>query len=381
MRYQRRPRKPRDTVATTRRIDALRRTCVIAMAALCMTWCLPARTQAAQVQDIVRIKGAEQSKLVGMGLVVGLDGTGDGGKFRPAMRPLAAVIEKLIDPTVVAEELKDARNVALVTLSATLPASGVREGDAVDVYVSSVGPAKSLEGGRLFMVPMMGPRPTAEPLAFAEGSVVIENPDHPTVGVIPKGAQLAVNVMSQSLDKYGRLQLVIDDEIATWPMAHNLASLVNGQLAPDGPNIARAIDPKNVIVQVPRYERQDPAAFISQILTAYIDPAQISTGARVVINEKTGTIVMTGDVQISPVIISQKGLTIRTVSPPVVPDPQNPRIQDETFARVDPDQRGGTKLADLLEAFNQLKVTGEDRIAIINELHRSVKLHAQLITE
>src|SRR5690606_9756086 len=105
-------------------------------------WFASAPAQAVQVQDLVRLKGSETSKLVGMGLVVGLRGTGDGGKFMPAMRPLAAVMQQFMDPNVIAFELKDAKNVALVTLTATLPATGVREGDRVDVYVSAVGAAK-----------------------------------------------------------------------------------------------------------------------------------------------------------------------------------------------------------------------------------------------
>ena len=78
-----------------------------------------------------------------MGLVVGLNGTGDGGKFMPAMRPLAQVVGSLIDPNVVAGELKDAKNVALVSITATIPASGVREGDRIDVHVSAIGSASS----------------------------------------------------------------------------------------------------------------------------------------------------------------------------------------------------------------------------------------------
>ena len=337
--------------------------------------------QAARVQDIAKLKGAESSKLVGMGLVVGLNGTGDGGKFMPAMRPLAAMIERLVDPSVVAAELKDAKNVALVTLTAKIPTEGIREGEPIDVQVASIGPAKSLEGGRLFMVPMTGPLPNSKAMAFAEGPVIVQDKSKPTTGIVPKGAQLTENVFARTIDRYGRLQLVIKPEVASWPMAHNLASLVNGLMSPDGPNIARAIDGKTVVVQVPPAERADPAAFISQIMQAYIDQSQINTGARVVINEKTGTIVMTGDVQISPAIVSLHGLVITTMTPAPPPTPEAPRVSRDTFATVDPAARGGANLASLLQAFNQLKVEGKDRIDIIKQLHRSGKLHAQLILE
>lgn len=336
---------------------------------------------AVQVQEIIRLKGQEHSKLVGMGLVIGLSGTGDGGDFAPAMRPLAEVTARLIDPTAVAHELADSRNVALVALTAELPAVGVREGDKVDVHIACVGPAKSLAGGRLFLIPMTGPLPDSPVFAYAEGAVTIEDEDHPTVGVVAEGAQLARPVLTQTLDPYGRLQLVIKAEQASWPMAHNLASLINGLMSPDGPPIAKAVDAKNVVVHVPEAEQRDPAGFISQVLEAYLDPSQVGSGAKVVINERTGTIVVSGDVEVSPVIISHKGLTITTITPQREPTVNDPAIDVENFVAVDPADRGGAKLADLLAAFNGLKVPAEDRIDIIKLIHKSGKLHATLILE
>lgn len=339
-------------------------------------------SQAVQVQDLARLKGAESSKIMGVGLVVGLAGTGDGGKFLPAMRPLAAVIQQLMDPNVVASELSNAKNVALVALTATIPAVGVREGDHVDVHVSALGPAKSLAGGRLFMIPMTGPLPGSAIYAFAEGPITIENSEILTVAVVKQGAQLVRDVKSRYIDGRGMITLILNESSASWPTANNLANLINGVMVPDGPkNIAKAMDQKNIEIEIPDFERRDPAAFISQILRSYVDPSQISTGARVVINERTGTIIVTGDVQISPVIISHKGMTITTITPAVVPTPLNPQEDEVSFVSVDPERRGGAQLGDLLAAFNQLKVDAVDRIAIVKEIHRSGKLHAQLIVE
>lgn len=336
---------------------------------------------AVQLQDLVRIKGSETSKLVGMGLVVGLNGTGDGGKFLPAMRPLAHVISKLIDPNVVAGELQNASNVALVSLTAEIPPTGVREGDHIDVHVSAVGPAKSLKGGRLFLVPMIGPMPNSPTYAYAEGPIALENKGIPTEGVISGGAQLTRDVLSQYMDSHGNLELVINQANASWPVANNLTNRINGLMAPDGPNIAQAVDQKNILVHVPKYDHKDPASFISQILQIYIDPANVDSGAKVVINERTGTIVVSGDVEISPVIISHKGLTITTLSPPVKPTPANPKVNTKRFIALDPSNRGGTKLSNLLAAFNQLKVKTQDRIDIIKLIHKSGKLHGKLIFE
>lgn len=336
---------------------------------------------AVQIQDIVRLKGSETSKIVGMGLVVGLRGTGDGGDFLPAMRALAQVIGRLNDESVVAAELADAANVALVTITCELPGEGVREGDRLDAFVAAIGPATSLEGGRLFMVPLIGPQKNSPVLAYAGGPVTIEDPDVPTVGRVPNGAQLTADVSSRLMDRYGRITLVINPQNASWPVANNLSNLINDLIAPDGPQIARAVDQKNVVIDVPMWHRDDPGQFISPILQTYIDPSQVAGGGKVVINERTGTIVISGDVQISPVIISHKGLTITTITPPPVPNVVNPRIEQERFIGLDPDHRGGAKLADLLAAFNQLKVDAQDRIEILKLMHESGKLHAQFILE
>ncbi|MCC7205403.1 MAG: flagellar basal body P-ring protein FlgI [Phycisphaeraceae bacterium] len=334
-----------------------------------------------QVRDVVRIKGAESSKLVGMGLVVGLKGTGDGGKFLPAMRPLASVIQRLMDPNVVASELKDAKNVALVALEATIGSGGVREGDRVDVYVSAIGSAKSLEGGRLFLIPMTGPLPDSPVFAFASGPVTIEDSTTPTVGVIKDGAQLTRDVMAQYLNELGQITLVINSESAGWTVAHAISDLINHELDPESLSIAQAVDPKNVVVTMPMWERTRPAAFISRILQGYLDLSAVNTGARVLINPKTQTIIVGADVQISPVIISHKGLTITTITPQAAPTEQNPDVTTSGFVPIDPENRGGTKLRELLDALEQLKVPASERIEIVRELKRIGKLHAELITE
>jgi flagellar P-ring protein precursor FlgI len=145
--------------------------------------------------------------------------------------------------------------------------------------------------------------------------------------------------------------------------------------------IAEAIDQKNIVVQVPPEEQSAPGRFISQVLEVQLDPSLVRTEARVVINEKTGTIVMSGDVQLSPVVISHEGLTITTLTPEPEPTPQNPETEEKPFVGLDPGEQGGARLSNLLDAFNKLKIPAEDRIAILKELHRSGKLHARLILE
>jgi flagellar P-ring protein precursor FlgI len=352
---------------------------VTVLAALATLFVMPAG--AVQVQDIARLKGSESSKIVGMGLVVGLNGTGDGGKYASAMRPLATMIGRFVDPNTIAAELKDVKNVALVTVTAELSANGVREGDRVEVRVASVGPAKSLAGGTLFMTPLLAPRPGSDVIfAFAEGPVSIEDEDIPTVGKVPAGATLTRDVMTRHVQN-GQVTLVIDAQHASWPVARNLAQNINDEMNPEGDPLARAIDPKNVTVQVPMWERNDPSLFLSKLMVMSFPTPLMPIEARVVINERTGTIVMTGDVEISPVVISKKGLTITRITPAPIPDAANPGEDEHRFIGVDPADAGGAKLADLIEAFNQLKVEAKDRIEIIKAIDASGHLHAQLIYE
>src|SRR5947208_12868450 len=155
-------------------------------------------TFAVKVADITRIGGQRTNVLTGLGLVYGLKGTGDGGDFQPAIRPLAAMLTKFADPTAVAD-LAKAQNVALVSVIATVPATGVRDGDHLDVHVMSVGAATSLHGGRLFVCPMRGPmrRGGKEERgidALSEGAVDTEDPASPGVGLVKGGCVVLPDV-------------------------------------------------------------------------------------------------------------------------------------------------------------------------------------------
>ena len=220
--------------------------------------------------------------------------------------------------------------------------------------------------------------------AYAEGPVTVEGDDTPTVGVVKQGAQMVRDVPTQCV-KDGQLTLVLNNAVANWPMANELAGRINSVMAPEGPELAIAIDPKSVVVKVPAYEQANPATFISTILTSYIDPSMIYTGAVVLINEKTGTIVVGVDVEISPVAVHVKGLTIKAAAPPAEPGPAAPAApqepQSQPFARIDPQGRGGAKLSDLMAALNQLKIEPRDRIDAIRAIHKTGKLHARLIEE
>ena len=343
-----------------------------------------ATAHALQVQDITRLKGAEGLPLVGVGLVVGLSGTGD-EEFGPAHRALAKMIATLQDDTTVVGELQDVDSVALVALHAKVSETGAATGDQMDVYVETLGTAESLEGGRLLLCPMKGPlsdlaNPPGTPgtgvYGFASGALYLEDPDDPTSAKVESGLHVTRDVYPTILNARGQLELIIDDANASWPVAKNLAALING-LAPLGQDVelARAVSPKLVIIEVPTPERLRPAAFISRILESYLHQSQVTAGSTVVINERAQVIGIDGDVEITPTIIAVKGLTITRL----LPDPlAEPIPRDERFVALDPADAGGAKLKDLMDALNALDVPFEDQVNVLKTLHRMGNLHARL---
>ena len=186
--------------------------------------------------------------------------------------------------------------------------------------------------------------------AYAEGAVTVEDEEHPTVGVVSGGAQLARPVLTQTLDPYGRLQLVIKAEHASWPVAHNLASLVNGLMSPDGPPDRQGGGCEERGGACAGGGEAGPGGVYQSGAAGVPRPVTGGQRAKVVINERTGTIVVSGDVEVSPVIISHKGLTITTITPQREPTERDPAVEVENFIAVDPSERGGAKLADLLAA-------------------------------
>lgn len=335
-----------------------------------------ARTaDATRVGDITRLSNDRTNKLQGLGLVIGLKGTGDGGDYQPAIRPLAETLAKFSNAASVAE-LSKVKNVALVQIEAEIPVNA-RAGDKFDVKVASMGSASSLKGGRLFICPMMGPIPTGEVFALASGPVVLEDPSTPTTGIVRNGGQMETDIPVEMIDPGGRFTLVIDGPSASWATASMIATVINGE--EDGSTWAVAIDPKNVVVTIPPSQREAPDIFIARVQG--MPMPRVPVEARVTINDRTGTMILTGDVTISPVIITHNGLTISTRLPAVQPTERTPVIKSEEWLKLDPDAAGGAKLQDLLSALDQLKVPAADKISIVQQLHKTGKLHAKLIVE
>ncbi len=335
---------------------------------------LEARTT---LKTICRVKGQEENTLQGLGMVVGLKGTGDGASSLPTLRSLAQAMQFMGSPLGKngLAELKDAKNVALVIVTATVPAAGARQGDRLDCQVSSIGAAKSLAGGRLFTTLLLGPDPRSPRVyATAEGWVTLDNPSMPTSGRVRNGCRLEEDFFNPFV-KDGKITLVLDKNYADFQVAQDVADLINsGKLRYQSSHqpLARAINQNNIEVQIPQQylADNDPVDFVSQVLGLEIPEPQV--GARVVINERAGSIVIGDEVEIGAAVVSHKNIVVE-IGPGAAGGGR--------FVPLDPSQVQTAKLKSLVESLNALHVSTEDMIEIIKGLERNGKLHAQLIIE
>lgn len=350
-----------------------------------------------RVGDVTRLQGQGANVLIGYGLVTGLSGTGDGGKFLPTMQALASTMQRFGAQIESLKELEAAKNVAVVMLETRIPAQGAREGDALDVRVTAVA-AKSLEGGQLLPTPLIYHDRSVEGLfGFAQGKIALEGMQK-TSGVVHGGARMErdvfMNVVTSGAEFRANgfmspwidadklyLTLVLDDTHAGWSMAAAISQALDKELtlSADTDRVALALDSKNVAVLLPEHQRNDPAAWIRDVQRAPI--LMESNEARITINRGTGTIVVTGDTRMSPVVVSQAGMTVTVINPDAEAPAARPRVEKVDFVPIDVERDRTANVRDLLEALNRLKVPFAERVSILEEIHRAGKLHARLLYE
>lgn len=359
-----------------------------------------AQTPTARVGDVTRLQGLGTNRLIGYGLVTGLQGTGDGSKFVRTVKDLKAMMERFSANVESLDEISGTKNVATVMIEVVIPEHGAREGDQLDVYVTAIA-AKSLAGGRLLSTPLLYHDPTVKDLfGFAAGKIEL-NGSTDTHAIIRGGARMERDVLMSVVARGGDLHaagiispwiqsgqtyitLVLDDAHAGWSMAAAIAQAVDKELSisADVDRVALAVDSKSVVVLLPEHQRRDVASWIRDVERTPI--LMESNGARVTINRAAGTIVVTGDTKLSPVIISQRGLTVTVTEPPPTDDGAPAtlsRIRQERFVAVDVERNRLSSVHDLLEALNRLNVSFEDRVSILEQIHRAGKLHAKVLYE
>ncbi len=342
----------------------------------------------ARVKDIATISGVSEHKLMGYGLVVGLSGTGDSARAAFTVQSLANMLERF-GVSVSAAELR-VKNVAAVMVSADLPAD-VDRGVRLDVLLSSLGDAESLQGGTLLATPLLGG--DGQIYALAQGPVSIGGfnvssggdqvqQNHPVVGRVPGGAMVSTAVHSEAL-RAPRLCLVLHNPDFT--TACRVADAIDAHI---GAGCARALGAGMVQVSVPS-ATADMAQFITEIEQLTVEP---DAPARVVINERTGTVVIGEHVRIAPVAISHGSLTIQVRAEWQVSQPPPLSGGDTAVVpaqELQVDEGGGQLVAippqgnlnELVTALNALGVKPRDLIAIIQALAAAGALEAEVMIQ
>lgn len=350
---------------------------------LCLC-CLPAR--AARLKDLAKIQGVRTNQLVGYGLVMGLDGTGDSQQAAFTVQSVSNMLQRF-GVQVSADKIK-MRNVAAVVVTADLPAFAA-EGSKLDVTVSSLGDAKSLQGGTLVQTPLsaangdvyavaQGPISVGGFTAGGSGTSVTKN--HVTAARIPSGAVVEKAVKSEFTDGQGVCMLLNNPDFTT---ASRMAEAINGKL---GPGTATAVDAATVRVKASTPDSSDAVALIATI--GALDVRQDDV-AKVIVNEKTGTVVISGNVTVGSVAVTQGNLAVEisttyAVSQPqpfgkgsttVVPQKSVKATESQSaFQKLDE----GMTMDDLVRALNAMKVTPRDVIAILQAIKEAGALGADL---
>lgn len=333
-----------------------------------------------RIKDIASVAGARRNQLIGYGLVVGLEGTGDGNSATFTPQTLSNMLQKF-EINVPAAAIKT-KNVAAVVVTADLPAF-VKNGSQIDVTVSSIGDAKSLQGGTLLQTPLKG-GPNNHTYAIAQGPISIGGfnfsaggssmqKNHVAVGRIPGGALVEEEVPT-SLTDGKTLSITLAE--ADFTTANRVAEAIN--LAEPRAH-AVPVDALSVQVSIPDNEKDNLVGFISRIERLPVTP---DTTARIVVNERTGSIVIGGDVRVFPCAIASGGIQVKVENTPVVAVPapftdngkpviapfKNVSVK-ETNARL-ASVPATTSLDQLVRALNALGVSPRDLISIL-QLMRS----------
>jgi flagellar P-ring protein precursor FlgI len=350
----------------------------------------PVATAEVRVKDIARIQGVRENEIFGYGLVVGLNGTGDRSGSSPFTPQTVAnmLLRMGINVPRTALSLK---NVAAVVVTAKLQPFA-RTGTSVDVLVSSIGDATSLQGGTLLLTPLQGGDGKVYAVAqgpvsvggfqfIASGTSETVQKNHPTVGRVPGGATIEREV-PMSLNPHGVTVTLSQPDFTT---AARLSQAVNGEL---GGSLARALDPGTVTVSVPADYRERLVEFVAKVENARLET---DAPAKVVINERTGTIIMGSEVRILAVAVSHGNLSIHIKSEFQVSQPQpfaplgSATVTVPQTQTTVKEEKGnlillpeGASIGEVVKALNAIGATPRDLIAILQAIKQAGALQAAL---
>ena len=356
---------------------------------LILLFLLPIDLWAVRVKDIASLRGARDNQLIGFGIVVGLDGTGDSAESLLSRKPIINALERIgisLDSADIA-----GRSLAAVWLTSTLPPFA-KSGQRLDVTAATIGDSISLRGGVLIMTPLRGPNRLV--YAIAQGPIAgiprgVSRADAlpaeelanlpigqrmvASVGTIPGGAIVEREI---NLNLNSRARLYMNLRSPDFTTAFRLAKLINQTL---GIRSARAKDAGTVEISVPDSYLGNTVELVSYIENLEISP---DNTAQVVLDERSGTVVMGGSVRISPIAISQNGLSMQVKLP--TPEPQegaeNQAAADANTLRSDVFMlKGGADLKEIVDGFNKIGASSRDLIEVLKSVKAAGALHADLV--
>jgi len=348
---------------------------------------LPLQASASRIKDIAYIDGVRENQLIGYGLVVGLNGSGDSAGTQFTVQSLANMLTRM-GVSVDQKKIK-VSNVAAVMVTADLPPFA-KTGSTIDVTISSVGDAASLAGGTLLLTPLKAP--DSQVYAVAQGEVVVGSlsfggkaakvtKNHPTVGRIPGGALVEKEVEIDLPE--GVLTLRVENPDFT--TVHRMVQAINQRF---GADTARAIDGATLVIGLPATFRGQNIAFLADLEKLEVIPDSI---ARIVVNEKTGTIVMGEKVRIDTVAVSHGNLSMVISESANVSQPGAFARRGRTVAVPQTDiqvkeddgelvvMEMGINIAEIASALNAIGASPRDLIAILQAIKAAGALHADLV--
>jgi flagellar P-ring protein precursor FlgI len=345
-----------------------------------------------RLKEIARIKGVRNNQLTGYGLVVGLNGTGDSRKFTATLQMVASMLQGFGLQVSLGDV--QSRNIAAVTLTATLPPF-VRSGDTIDVTVSSIGDAKSLVGGVLVLSPLRAP--DGRVYAVAQGSLTVGGfkaeaagssvqKNQVTTGKLINGAIVEQEVLMEFINEDGTLEVVLFPEHADFTTAARLAEAINRAWLP---GTALALNASTIKVKLPGSYRDNPVDFLSLIEEVPVIPDNVG---RIVVNERTGTVIIGHGVRVATVAVSHGNLRIRIKADIEISQPGQKSLGETVvvpIAEIETQEDKGQIvvlksrdcLEDLVAALNGVGATPHDIASIFIALKESGALYGELIIE
>lgn len=358
---------------------------------ICLTLALAvllpaAQAEAVRIKDLASVHGVRSNQLIGYGLVVGLNGTGDKSGAAFTIQGMANMLNRM-GVKITPDQIK-LRNVAAVMVTAELPPFA-RQGSRIDVTLSSLGDCTSLLGGTLLLTPLngldgevyvisQGPISIGGFAASGQGSSVVKN--HPTVGKIPGGGIVEREL---EFDFADLTSMTINLRNPDFTTADRMAGAINRNM----PQLkARAIDPATIAVDLPYGHGADMVNLMARLESIEITPDQ---SAKVVVEERTGTVVIGENVRIRTVAIASGALTITVVEDPQVSQPApfsggetvvtpNTTVNAFEARRALAVMQQGNTIADVVRALNSLGATPRDLIVILQALKSAGALNAEL---